>query len=371
MVDAFFARKRVKDEMSRLLGENLRNCESLRHAALLSCWAGGVKLARQVQTMTSMPTSVAVRAPAKVNLTLRITGRREDGYHLLESLMVPVSLYDDIRLTVGSPGEGAPLVACDVAGPEKVEGGEHNLAARAARAVLDEAQCAGMVLHTGVQIHIFKRIPAGAGLGGGSSDAAAVLATLPTMLGMTEVEPGRMHEIALGLGADVPFCLASTPAVARGIGDELEPIIDFPETYLVVAVAPVHVDTAWAYANALKSLTSGAKGRTDIGLLARSADLSRLLCNDFEAGVTQAFPEIGRVREGLLNRNACGVVMSGSGAAVVGMFDSALEAARAAESLGFECKTFAVQTIAERPAVGAVAVGDVAARESERHEPNK
>jgi 4-diphosphocytidyl-2-C-methyl-D-erythritol kinase len=176
-----------------------------------------------------------------VNLCLRVIGRRTDGYHLLDSIFAAIDLCDRIIVSVEAPADDATseiVVRCDAPG---VPADGTNLAARAATALLKECGVAARVI-----IEIDKRIPAGAGLGGGSSNAATVLRALADLLDLA-IEPGRLHGLALALGADVPFFLTGGSARVRGIGEQIEPIAGWPELTLAVVVPPVAVATAWAF----------------------------------------------------------------------------------------------------------------------------
>lgn len=288
----------------------------------------------------------AILAPAKVNLTLHVVGRRADGYHLLETLMVPVSFCDELEIRAATARRSN--VTCHVSGPAKVADGARNLAARAARLVLAE-----LGVEARVSIRLRKRVPAGAGLGGGSSDAAAVLKALPRLLGR-RIRRERLREMAAGLGADVPFFLDCRPAWASGIGEVLRPIPRFPRLHFVVAVPPTRVETAWAYANALPPiprLTTRKRGRTRAdGLRAGAKSLSFRVSNDFEHGVSAAVPDVARLRKRLVALGAQAVVMSGSGSAVVGIFASRAEAEQAAGEFRSPDMAVAVQVLRRRPA---------------------
>ena len=148
-----------------------------------------------------------VQAPAKVNLCLRLCGKRADGYHLIDSLMVPISLCDELRLTVRRPQQGAvrPSVSVE-ADSAQIPAGADNLAHRAAAAFVKATQQS-----IAVDIQIRKRIPVGSGLGGGSSDAAAVLLTLNRLLGYP-LQPAQLANVGAGIGADVPFFVYGRPA---------------------------------------------------------------------------------------------------------------------------------------------------------------
>ena len=289
----------------------------------------------------------AILAPAKVNLILHVVGRRGNGYHLLETLMVPVSLSDEIDIRAAVSKGGRSNVTCRVSGPAKVPGGPTNLASRAARRVLDE-----LGVSARVALHLRKYVPAGAGLGGGSSDAAAVLAALPRLLGR-RIRGDRLRAIAAELGADVPFFLDCRPAWATGIGEILQPIASFPHLDLVVVVPRRRVETAWAYANALPplaELTTRKRARSGAaGLRPSAKSLSLRVSNDFEHGVAAAVPDVARLKQRLEALGARAAVMSGSGSAVVGVFASRAEAEKAAGGFRSPDMAVAVQVLRRRP----------------------
>lgn len=286
---------------------------------------------------------MVIRAPAKVNLSLRVLGKRPDGYHDLDSLMFAVSLYDTLEIRV-SPGRRAS-VSCTVRGPEKVEGGASNLAARAAAAVL-----AALAEPARVAIRLDKRIPFGAGLGGGSSDAAAVVRALPGLLGR-RLAPGRGLEIARSLGADVPFFLAARPARATGIGDVLVPLGRAPRGSMVILVPPERVNTAWAYRHALQGLTS-SRGASRVRALPRNIDaVEAWFFNDFQRGVEGALGSVREARESLLEHGARAAVLSGSGSAVVGWFRDRGQARRAAAACAGKGRVFVASILKGAPRV--------------------
>lgn len=275
------------------------------------------------------PRSARIRAPAKVNLSLKVLSKREDGYHELDSLMFAVSLYDTLTVSVSPSALAA--VSCTVTGPEAVEGGETNLASRAASGVLEAL---GVTARVGVALD--KHIPFGAGLGGGSSDAAAVIRLLPRLLG-SRLAPGRARALARSLGADVPFFLGCRPSRATGIGDQLEPLSAVPSGTLLVAVPPERVNTAWAYRSALPRLTSSNCDSSFRALPSQIEAVESWFSNDFQRGVEQAVGSVRQVREVLQGLGARATVLSGSGSAVVGYFanpDEARAAARRYEGPG-------------------------------------
>ena len=291
-----------------------------------------------------------VRAPAKINLGLRLMGIRDDGYHTLESLFAPIGVFDDLEIAIESGEPGIELViertnsADSGALPTQmsealstIPSGPDNLVVRAAAAVCKETGFNGRV-----RLSLTKRIPAGAGLGGGSSDAAAVLVGLASLLG-AELSNDRLHSLALGLGADVPFFLAPTPAFVSGIGERIEPIEGIPRLDLVVVNPGVGLATAEVFraTDALRSaLTDGRPGstmRAILGLRGETGDLGPalgdLLVNDLEPAARRLCPPVSRLIERLREVGAIGASMSGSGATVFGVFASGEIARHAAQAL--------------------------------------
>ncbi len=274
-------------------------------------------------------------APAKLNLRLKITGRRPDGYHNLVSVMVPVALCDQIEIRLSSR-PGISLTCQGLGVPEN----EENLAFRAATAFCAETGC-----EWGWHIRLIKNIPVSAGLGGGSSDAAAVLLTLNRMVA-PPLAPKALEQLALGLGADVPFFLKESPCIARGIGERLTPIEKWPDLWYVIVMPPVAVSTAWAYGqlDRMRSTEKGS-GNADLKLthieyqgimqLLRS-DLLRigpLLENDLEPVTAARFPAVTRIKAALSHAGAEGALMSGSGPSVFGVYRSQDRAERGKSAL--------------------------------------
>ncbi len=261
------------------------------------------------------------RAPAKLNLGLRVTGRRPDGYHNLDSVFAPIALADELAIAA-APGTGVSLAV--EAGGNGVPGDETNLAVRAAQAYLGER---GETLR--LRISLRKRIPAAAGLGGGSSDAAAVLRALRDELG----EPGEpgLPTIALRLGADVPFFLRPAPARVRGIGERIEPLKDFPRLYAVLAHPGQALSTAAVF-DAYRG-RPGAGEPPGIAPLRRfavdgrrSPELDDALRNDLEPIAEDLCPAIAALRASLRRAGAPVVAMSGSGPTLYALFNGLDEA---------------------------------------------
>ena len=273
-----------------------------------------------------------VGAPAKLNLGLRVCGRRRDGYHALESVFVPLDLADEIGLEVEDADEAAVELA--LAGEaEGVPGGEQNLAVRAARAF---AAAAG--LRCRVRIRLDKRIPVAAGLGGGSSDAGAVLRT-PSQLFPDAVQAQVLADLALGLGAAVPFFLDPRPARVRGVGEQLEPLSGVPALAVLLVGPGLPLATARVYeafdalqpAPASDLAASRPPAFADVPWRAApgpefAAALERLLENDLEPAAVRLCPPIARLRQRLRAAGALAVGLSGSGPTLFGVFADAARA---------------------------------------------
>jgi 4-diphosphocytidyl-2-C-methyl-D-erythritol kinase len=267
-----------------------------------------------------------LKTPAKINLFLRVTGRRPDGYHELHSLLCPLALFDTLTLT---PGGRGIRVICD---HPDVPRDDANLAAQSARLFLKAAFKDGTAPLSGLTIQINKRIPVGAGLGGGSSDAAAMLTALNTQCGNPLSMPALM---ALGrhIGADVPFFIRGRPAVATGIGDKLEPFDHLtPWTALVIYPGEV-VSTAWVYKNLNLGLTKDEKKLSKSHFDGRFFKVDDHLVNDLETVTVKSFPVIKQIKRLLLAHGAVGAMMSGSGSAVFGLYESPKRAISAYKAL--------------------------------------
>jgi 4-diphosphocytidyl-2-C-methyl-D-erythritol kinase len=277
-----------------------------------------------------------LRAPAKVNLGLRVVGRRADGYHEIDSLLAPLELADEIELRLL---DGAGESRLELAGaPAGVPSGTANLALRAACAFVAEAGGAWRV-----ELRLHKRIPPAAGLGGGSSDAGAVLRGLRELL-PGALGPERLGALALGLGADVPFFLDPRPALAQGIGERLAPVAGLPALPLLLASPGVELPTRAVYQvhDALAPALTPHPPSPTIDALFRLGGrggrpqreaLRELLANDLEPAATKICPAIAQLRLRLEGSDAIAVGMSGSGATVFGVFEDERAAAEAAREL--------------------------------------
>lgn len=289
-----------------------------------------------------------VRAPAKVNLFFRVLAREEDGYHQIETLFQKLELADTLHVALeGEPGVQLELegVAQNSLGPT-----EENLAVRAARIYLDHPKVeAGS---SGVGILLRKNIPHGAGLGGGSSDAAAVLRELDRLMGD---RLGTRELVRLGsrLGADVPFfVLGASRALAWGRGDRLFPLPPLSPRNVVLALPPVRVPTPRAYARLVEHRRSEEAGVADGRIidpeeLSDWAGIAKVAENAFEAALEDAHPEFARLRGQLRDAGARPALLSGSGSAVAGFFESrekALTAAHLIEEAGSGTRAIVTRT---------------------------
>ena len=297
---------------------------------------------------TGAPRSVSLLAPAKLNLGLRIVGVREDGYHRLESLFVPLDLADELTVSA-RPGNPAGLVFALLGEATEAPGDAQNLAARAASAYLEAS---GLELQ--VRVELRKRVPVGAGLGGGSSDAAAVLRALDQLC-PGAVPAQQLRDTALGLGADVPFFLDPCPSLVRGIGERVEPAAGIPSLPVLIVNPGVSLATAAVYAefDRLAGTLTPAPSRPTLRPLAgrgsdqrSSLDLEKWLTterlqNDLEAPAARLLPEIRQLGERLRAAGAFAIGMSGSGATMFGVFRDQESATAGFRRAAFEAPIWA------------------------------
>jgi 4-diphosphocytidyl-2-C-methyl-D-erythritol kinase len=286
-----------------------------------------------------------VRLPAfaKLNLRLDILGKRADGYHELRTIFQTVSLHDDLRLRAArSSGISLSVLGNATLSEEPIQ---KNLVYRAVDALRRELR-----IRSGVQIELRKTIPAGRGLGGGSSDAAAaLLGYLRLTNSASKLPQERLFEIASSLGADVPFFLQGGRALGIGRGDEIYPLPDVPRMgVLIVSPREIHVPTPDAY----KWLEAGPLTLTKSPAVSKLWGFCALcwsaqgsgLSNDFERPVFQRHPRLAQIKRVLLHRGASEASLAGSGSAVFGVFPSPALARRAA--VGFpDDQTFVCETL--------------------------
>jgi len=264
-----------------------------------------------------------VPAPAKVNLFLHVTGRRTDGYHTIESLFALTDLCDTVTLTARD--DGAILRDNDIAGVPA----DDDLAVRAARALQREAG-----IEHGVALRVDKRIPMGAGLGGGSSDAASVLLALNRLWSL-DWPRARLSELAASLGADVPFFVRGQNAVARGIGEALS-VVTLPARWLVLIRPAAHVATRDIFA-APELTRDTPSAKIDVF----SEGYGR---NDLAAVTARLFPQVGDAL-----RRAPDARMTGSGACVFMSFATRAAAEEAMAPLPRSGETYLARTLERHP----------------------
>jgi 4-diphosphocytidyl-2-C-methyl-D-erythritol kinase len=264
-----------------------------------------------------MEHSVHELAHAKINLNLRVIGRRPDGFHELRTVFQSLALAD--RLTfVARPGPFEIL--CDTAG---VPLDEKNLVWRAAAALWRELGREGVLRN--VLVTIDKRIPVQGGLGGGSSDAAAALRGL-SRLWQAGLSAGCLADLGRGLGSDVPFFMVGGRALGLGRGDDVRPLEDGPTRFVTLAIPPWGVSTADAYG--WHDREKDESGRASLRSNAYHDDT--IIYNDLERAVTRVHPLIGSMKEAMVSAGARGAGMSGSGSAVYGLFETLRQATAAA-----------------------------------------
>ena len=285
---------------------------------------------------------VRIPAYAKVNLRLEVLGKRADGYHELRTIFQTVSLHDTLRLR-NTHEQGISLV---VKGNKTLsqEPLEKNLVYRAVEALRRELR-----VRAGVEMVLEKRIPAGRGLGGGSSDAAAALLGYLNFT-QKKMEAVQLMSLAAGLGADVPFFLFGGRALRISKGDEIYPLPDIPKlSLLIVSPTDIHVPTPdayrWLHAPELASLTKSAAAHKLYGFCALCWSAQEAsLSNDFEAAVFRRHPRLGKIKRALLRVGASEALLAGSGSAVFGVFPSPAKARRAV--VGFpQDQTFVCESI--------------------------
>ena len=264
-------------------------------------------------------------APAKVNLCLHVAPAGKAEMHQVVTLMQPLTLGDKLVIRPGEPG-----LHFTCSDPKL--NNRDNLVMKAAR-----AWCRAAGQEPAHSLHLEKKVPVAAGLGGGSSDAAAALMGLNALSG-SALGVKELYRLARRLGADVPFFLAGVTALCGGVGDVITPRPDFPALYYVLINPGFAVSTAWVYGQ-FDLAWKNQKVRYKIGDSRQSGPVwEGLLVNDLEAVTMRAHPELAKVKGALLGQGAVGALMSGSGPTVFGVFESAEAARKAASDLEQEPK---------------------------------
>ena len=281
----------------------------------------------------SQPRRVRVRALAKINLDLRVLGKRPDGFHELRTVFQTISLADTLEIAY-TPGRKTVISLAD---DLRIA---DNLVVRAARLVMDAVRATGRI-----EMRLTKRIPMGAGLGGGSSDAAAVLLALPALLGRTLDLP-RLIAAGEQLGSDVPFFLLGGTAAGIGRGSELFPLPDAPARQGILVVPGIHVNTAQAYRDLSPRLTTESQQNKIVSFQSVTRDTGSLASarNDFETVVFEQHRKLATLKKRLVRAGATVALMTGSGSALFGLFADRNGVSRAIELLG-EGQTFPISLV--------------------------
>jgi len=262
-----------------------------------------------------------ILSPAKINLFLQVLGKRSDGYHDLMTLMCCIGLYDTISLNFGVKDIA---VSCH---HHVVPEDDTNLAFGAARLFFKTLN-----KNEGVKINIQKQIPVGAGLGGGSSNAAAVFLGLNRYYGYP-FSKEELMSMGLSLGADVPFFIFQRPAIATGIGEKLEAYQNLKNLKILLVFPGFSVSTADVYKKLNLGLTKCKKKLKSFLLNKQRFDPRYHLCNDLEAVTASEYPVIKTVKKALLSQGALGALMTGSGPTIFGLFSDSNAALKASQAL--------------------------------------
>jgi 4-diphosphocytidyl-2-C-methyl-D-erythritol kinase len=247
---------------------------------------------------------------AKINIGLRITGKRPDGFHNLETIFYPVCFCDAIEFVV--PEQHLEKDILQVTGLLVDQDPANNLVIKAVKKIREIREIPFL------KIHLHKAIPTGAGLGGGSSDASAMLKTLNRYFDL-EIDNETLKELSLGLGSDCPFFIENCPSFAEGRGELLKPVMALPEGLHLILVNPgIHINTKEAY-----SYCTPKQTHTDLIELYNLSisEWKGLIINDFEEPVFRKHPQISEIKESLYKIGALYSSMSGSGSTVYGIFD--------------------------------------------------
>lgn len=259
--------------------------------------------------------TVREQAWAKLNLSLDVHGKLPNGYHELTMVMASVDLHDDVEVTLRDDDR----ITADCGLPW-LPGDDRNLAVRAAKAYF---AAAGME-NSGADIRIKKRIPVGAGMAGGSTDAAAVLRALNTLTGKG-FSADKLREIGLTLGSDVPYCICGGSMLAKGRGEILSPLPDVPPCHIVICKPPFSISTGDLFARVDSRSSKTHPDTAGVIAALEQGDLkglARRMYNVFEDVLPRRDGEISVIRSKLLEYGAIGSVMTGTGSAVFGLYDS-------------------------------------------------
>ena len=263
-----------------------------------------------------------IKSYAKINIGLKILDLLPDGYHSICTIMQEIDFYDLIKIT---PNDSMNItITCS--GPIQVPENDSNLCVKAAQLIFNNYNC-----NHGVSIHLTKNIPSGAGLGGGSSNAARILCALNAIFNL-KIHNIDLHELAFEIGCDVPFFINGGVQLSEGKGEQLSQLSINLKQYIILLVLPTFsISTKWAYSffkNNLSKRFDSNKFRS----FQQSVDWT-LFENDFEKVINLTYPEVNEIRETLESKGALFVSLSGSGSAMFGIFDNFLKADLANQAL--------------------------------------
>lgn len=271
-------------------------------------------------------------APAKINLALHVVGQRADGHHLLESLVTFADRGDRIGLSLADADRFTVSGAFAAALPMDAGADGGNLVLKARDLLRAELRAHAPDAAGPVHLHLEKNLPLASGIGGGSADAAATLLGLLELWRAT-IEPSRLGAIALRLGADVPMCLAGRPLLAKGIGEAITPIDDFPALPIVLVNPLVAVSTPVVFRTLSNKTNPPLAAPRSAGTVAEWISAMATMRNDLQPPAESLEPVIGEVCQALTQAGATLTRMSGSGATCFGLFDSEARAAATARAL--------------------------------------
>jgi len=278
---------------------------------------------------------ITLKSYSKINIGLKVVSKRKDGYHNIETIFQEIDLFDLIKISKIS--EGNVIITSN---DEKLPLDERNICHKAVK-LLEKKTGKNIRVH----IDLLKRIPVGAGLGGGSSNAATVLKGIPKLYNFA-IEPKHLYQMARELGADVPFFLEGGAALATGVGDKLKPI-KIPFNYYCVLVYPnLEISTNWVYKNFNFNLTKSKKIIKLINIFDNSFgffNLRKFFHNDLECIVFEKYPELAKIKNEFYERGAFFASMSGSGSSIFGLFQEYRQAEAVERVFSYLYQTFLTQ----------------------------
>jgi len=282
--------------------------------------------------------SLTLNAYAKINVGLRITGQRDDGYHLLKTMYQTIELHDVVKLSL----KDEPGISFRWDG-ENIPDGDDNICSKAAKSLFEF-----IGEEHGVMIELEKNLPVGSGLGGGSSDAACVIRGLNELLDLN-LSVHDMENIASKLGADIPFFIQGGCQYAEGIGDELSPGELSEDWVLILVVPDIYINTSWAYESILPLSLTRDINDVNLARFPHNGDAKsrKKFRNDFEPLIFSKYPEIGDIKRDLLKSEAVFASLSGSGSAVYGFYETTEKAEKAMELVSKNHRSWVLTMVRE------------------------